>query len=124
MKTYTLYLSLLVSMLYGCKLLQKNRKDNDEPSVNSTIDIKKTKIFGDKAIITGRLLEMVTKEPQVGATVFLIDSKGSLFGCTSNLNGEFEIKNIPTGKYQLEVKHMDLNQLNTPLEIIAGKNMN
>lgn len=120
MKTYSFYLSLLVVMLFSCKTLQKNRINKDVPSENSIINIKKTPIFGDKAIVTGQILDIVTNEPQFYATVSLTNSQGNTIGCYSNENGEFEFKNLPTGEYKLSVKSMGLNELNTPLKIIAG----
>ncbi|MGR6088041.1 MAG: carboxypeptidase-like regulatory domain-containing protein [Arcticibacter sp.] len=120
MKTYSLYLLLIIATLYGCKTLQKTIIDKEENDTNSVINIKKTQIFGDKAIVTGQILDIVTNEPKFYATVSLTDNQGKTIGCYSNENGEFEITNIQTGEYQLSVRSMELNELNTPLKIVAG----
>lgn len=120
MKNYILYLSFLFAIMYSCKTLQKTMIDKDEDDTNSVINIKATQIFGDKAIVTGRILDIVTNEPKFYSTVSLTDNQGKKIGCYSNENGEFEITNIQTGEYQLSVRSMDLNELNTPLKIVAG----
>ncbi len=53
------------------------------------------------ATLKGIVTDVSSNEPLVGATVML---KGTKFGAATGLDGSFEIKNVPTGKYELEVR--------------------
>jgi len=55
--------------------------------------------------IKGKIINIETKEELPFANIILLNSnRDSLqFGVTSELNGEFSIKNIPSGNYQLKV---------------------
>lgn len=53
-----------------------------------------------RGAITGRVLDKVTKEPVVGATVKVV---GTELGAVADVNGKFTIQNIPVGTYQVKV---------------------
>lgn len=54
----------------------------------------------DKGQIVGTLVDSETGEPLIGANVFL---ENTMIGAASDLNGNFEIKKIPPGTYNLVV---------------------
>jgi len=51
--------------------------------------------------IAGRVIDKETKEPLIGANVFI---EGSSVGAATDLNGEFFIINIPPGNYLLNIQ--------------------
>ncbi len=53
----------------------------------------------DTGEITGTVTDAATKEPVLGANIFI---EGTDLGAASDLNGEFIIKNIPVGTYNLK----------------------
>jgi hypothetical protein len=53
--------------------------------------------------ISGRVLDLKTKEPMVGANVIL---EGTLFGAATDESGRFKILNVPTGKYTLKITYI------------------
>ncbi|MFQ5754327.1 MAG: carboxypeptidase-like regulatory domain-containing protein, partial [bacterium] len=53
-----------------------------------------------KGRIIGRLVDAETGEPLIGANVFLEDT---MIGAASDLNGKFDIKSVPPGKYNLMI---------------------
>ncbi|MDZ7766248.1 MAG: TonB-dependent receptor [Melioribacteraceae bacterium] len=48
--------------------------------------------------ITGKVVDKVTQQPIPGVNIIVVDTQ---FGAASGLEGEFEIKNIPTGNYSV-----------------------
>lgn len=52
-----------------------------------------------KGIIKGKVFNADTKEPLIGANVLVMKTN---FGAMTDLNGEFSVKNIPVGNYNLE----------------------
>jgi len=57
--------------------------------------------------IEGKITDKITGEPLTGANVFLL---GTAFGSATDLNGDFEIKNIPTGEYRLRASYLGYKQ--------------
>ena len=69
--------------------------------------------------IKGKVLDAVTGEPVIGATVTLKDTK---FSTIVNLDGSYSFKNIPPGKYDLKVKHVGYEKSKEKdIEIKAGQ---
>lgn len=48
--------------------------------------------------VFGKVVDSATSEELIGANIFL---EGTTIGAASDLNGNFIIKNIPSGKYTL-----------------------
>ncbi len=65
--------------------------------------------FSFAGVIKGRVSDFKTGEPLTGAFVRLLNTK---FNTTVNLDGSFILKNIPSGKYELEVKLIGYKQSN------------
>ncbi|MGQ9863164.1 MAG: TonB-dependent receptor [Bacteroidia bacterium] len=57
-------------------------------------------VWAQKASLTGRVIDKATKEPLVGATVFIM---GTYKGTYTNENGEFLISEITPGDYNIRV---------------------
>ncbi|MGP8329185.1 MAG: carboxypeptidase-like regulatory domain-containing protein [Methanosarcinaceae archaeon] len=57
----------------------------------------------EKAGLQGTVIDWKTKEPIFGANVFLVNTT---LGAAANQNGEYLIKNIPPGNYELMVSMM------------------
>lgn len=54
--------------------------------------------FGQKGLVTGLVDDGTTTIPFVSVVL-----KGTTFGAAANENGEFELKNVPYGSYQLQI---------------------
>ena len=67
--------------------------------------------------IKGLVMDEKTKEPLVGATVSLINTK---FGTNVGLDGSYEIKNIPSGNYSVLVRFMGYKTLQKNVNITSG----
>ena len=52
-------------------------------------------------ILNGRIYDKQTKEPLYGATIYISDLK---VGTITDTAGHFELKNITSGKYLIEIK--------------------
>lgn len=53
--------------------------------------------------ITGKILDKKSKEPLVGATVLIENTK---MGTTTNIDGNFQIKNLSPGEYTLKISYV------------------
>ena len=49
-------------------------------------------------IIYGRVIDKVTKQPLTGANILVLNTN---YGSSTDVNGKFEIDNLPPGEYQL-----------------------
>ncbi|MCA2004968.1 MAG: carboxypeptidase-like regulatory domain-containing protein, partial [Ignavibacterium sp.] len=69
--------------------------------------------------ITGSVLDAVTKQPLVGANVFLI---GTNYGSATDINGRYSIKNIPADMYQVRASVIGYTQrVKTDVMVQPGK---
>jgi len=60
-----------------------------------------TSLFSqDKGNIEGRIIDAKTKDPLPGVNIVL---KGTYYGAATDFNGDFSIKNITSGTYNLEI---------------------
>jgi len=64
--------------------------------------------FKDNIILFGRILDKITNEPLVGANVTLIDYK---LGAATDIYGNYLIKYIPPGTYNIEVRFIGYQDL-------------
>lgn len=58
------------------------------------------KNFSGKNKITGKVIDAKSKEPLIGANILI---NGSNIGTATNLNGEFEIHDIPTAEFSISI---------------------
>src|SRR4030042_1849497 len=57
-------------------------------------------------IIDGKVIDKITKEPLPGVNVIVV---GTNTGAATDINGEFEIKNLDLGTYQIRVSMIGFN---------------
>ncbi len=69
--------------------------------------------------IKGKVIDSKTKQPLVGANVMV---KETTFGAATDMDGYFEIKNVPENIYKLSVKFIGYNEHIEPdVRVIRGK---
>lgn len=69
----------------------------------------------------GKVTDASTKEPLVGATVYISDLKATT---TTNENGEFTFKNIPLkGKFLVEVRYIGYKTSSQQIDLAATNNI-
>ncbi|MDA9594439.1 carboxypeptidase-like regulatory domain-containing protein [bacterium] len=60
-------------------------------------------LFGQKASITGSVVDSLTKDFLIGANVYIV---GTSLGSSTNNEGSFILKNINTGSYKLKISYI------------------
>lgn len=74
------------------------------------------------ATFKGKVIDAATKEPLVGATVYISDLKSTT---VTNANGEFNFTNIPTkGKFLLEVRYVGYKTTSQIIDLASVQNLN
>jgi hypothetical protein len=69
--------------------------------------------------LAGRILEEGTNEPLTGVNVFI---RGTSFGAASDLDGNYNIRNIRPGEYAVEFTYVGFERvLHTAIRITAGQ---
>lgn len=58
-----------------------------------------TAILGQTGMIKGNIIDSITKDPLIGATILV---EGLSIGAISDENGDFTINQVPSGSYQLK----------------------
>lgn len=66
---------------------------------------------GMKGIISGKVIDGVSKEPIPGVNVLIV---GSSFGASTNIDGEFKISNLDIGNYQVRVSSVGYKTIIRP----------
>lgn len=66
------------------------------------------------AILKGQINDIETGEPLIGATILL---KNTRIATTSGLDGSFQIKNIPSDEYQVQVSYISYKTYITKVKI-------
>ena len=73
---------------------------------------------GDNVTIYGKVVDKLTQQPLPGANVLIINTN---YGASTDLNGKFEINNIPSGEYQLRASNIGYRSLiKTDVMIMSG----
>jgi TonB-linked SusC/RagA family outer membrane protein len=70
--------------------------------------------------ISGRVVDAETGAPLPGTNVFL---KGTDFGSATDLNGFYEIKNVPLGDYTLSSSFVGYEEMTREITVIAGEEL-
>jgi outer membrane receptor protein involved in Fe transport len=68
----------------------------------------------DLGSIKGKVTESDSKLPVVGANVII---KGTMLGTITDINGEFQFKEIHTGKFELVVSFIGFQSFTSPVEV-------
>lgn len=69
-------------------------------------------------IITGNVVDAVTKSPIIGANVLVV---GTDFGAATDINGKFTISNLPSNTYQIRVSSIGYTIV-TKTDIVVNPN--
>lgn len=89
-----------------------------EENCAGKITIESSSILeGDAARITGRVFDLESSETIIGATVNLKKDGALVMGCTTDMDGKFEIKNVEPGIYEIAVRAIGFNDYTKVIEI-------
>ncbi len=77
-------------------------------------------ISASRASIEGVVVESETGTPLPGANVFI---KGTSLGTATDLNGKYELKMVPPGKYTLVVRYIGYKEEELPVRLNPGQRM-
>lgn len=69
--------------------------------------------------IKGKIVDSFSQEPIAGATVVIINSNPVL-GTTSDIDGNFIIKNVPIGRYDLKISYLGYETVIKPEVIVTS----
>ncbi len=83
------------------------KKHNVIILIFSILIIHATSLFGQTGSIKGVITDKKTKETIIGANVYL---EGTTIGSTTNLDGQYEIRNIKPGVYTIIVSFISYKQ--------------
>jgi TonB-linked SusC/RagA family outer membrane protein len=78
---------------------------------------KKSKV---KYKVTGVIMNSVTNEPLIGASIYI---KGSYYGGTSNADGVYNLQ-LPADNYVLVASYIGFETIEKPIELIGDLNLN
>ena len=74
------------------------------------------------AEVTGKITDAETQQPLVGATIYISDLKAVT---TSNVNGEFTLKNVPAkGKFLVEVRYIGYKTASKQIDLANNTPLN
>ncbi|MGB0885493.1 MAG: TonB-dependent receptor [Chitinophagales bacterium] len=73
--------------------------------INEQIVLRKSHLINLKSNIKGRVLDVETKAPIVGANIILLNHE-PFTGTASDIDGYFGLKNLPIGRYSLQVNSL------------------
>ncbi|HTR82427.1 MAG TPA: TonB-dependent receptor [Bacteroidota bacterium] len=68
--------------------------------------------------LTGAVTDKSNDEALIGANIFL---EGTSLGISTDLDGNYSIKNIPPGSYTVRVSYIGYKTIETPIEVKAGE---
>jgi len=74
--------------------------------------------FAQKGGISGKVIDNETKEPLVGASVIIQNSNA---GTVTDLEGNYVIKNVAAGEYDLAIKYMGYNDITQKIVVADGQ---
>ncbi|MEM9822640.1 MAG: TonB-dependent receptor [Bacteroidota bacterium] len=73
--------------------------------------------------IRGTVIDKDSKMPLIGASVW-IQSQRRSYGTSTDIMGQFELKNVPIGRHQINAAYLGYEPISLPeLKVISGKEM-
>lgn len=74
-----------------------------------------------KQTVRGKVVDVDSKNPLIGANIYLLDSAG-IMGTSTDINGEFALEQVPIGRRSFEITYIgyESNQVNN-ISVISGK---
>lgn len=69
--------------------------------------------------VRGRVLDLDTKSPLIGASIFIMNSQPPL-GAVTDVKGEFRIDNVPVGRYSLKISYMGYEEKTMPNQLVTS----
>ena len=72
--------------------------------------------------VRGRVVDEVSSTPLIGVNVIIKSQGPALLGASTDMDGNFEIKNVPLGRHALQVSYLGYEeQLVSNIIVTAGK---
>ena len=71
--------------------------------------------------IRGKVVDIDTKTPLIGAKVKILNSTDKLYAAACNYNGDYTIYNVPIGKHELEFSFMSYSSKVVTVIVNSGK---
>ena len=94
------------------------RRENNQIVVKSGIKPARKNIRKvDDGVVQGRVIDGLTAEPLVGASVYL---KDIFIGSATDLNGKFVLNNIPEGRQVLVVSYLGYDTYEQEISVVSG----
>ncbi len=101
MKTPFALFLILISGIYGCKLKKQSRQPDELKY--ATINIQSKPNGDNTSTVTGHIKNLTDGEPIEFARVTFINDDGTTSSSESDLDGNFQLKNLITGNYRIRV---------------------
>ena len=78
-------------------------------------------LFAQTQTVRGKVFDSETDYPLIGVKLSIQVNQTDLLRVLSNADGEFEIKNVPIGKYSLEATYALYNPKSSTIEVGSGR---
>ena len=75
-----------------------------------------TSLYSQSINLTGKITDSQTDDPLIGANVVL-SGNGLSTGAATDINGEYYIKDVPLGSYQIKITYIGYSDFNSNLEV-------
>ena len=75
-----------------------------------------TSLYSQSIHLTGKITDSQTDDPLIGANVVL-SGNGLSTGAATDINGEYYIKDVPLGSYQIKITYIGYSDFNSNLEV-------
>lgn len=115
MKTPFALFLILISGIYGCKLKKQSRQPDELKY--ATINIQSKPNGGNTSTVTGHIKNLTDGEPIEFARVIFIKDDGTTSGYETDMNGDFQIKNLTSGQYRIRINKLGFTTLEQPIKI-------
>ena len=77
--------------------------------------------FAQKATLSGKMIDGKSKEALIGATVFVIVQGENAVGAVSDFDGNYEVAEIPAGKYKVVASYVGYASDTTEMTFADGQ---
>ncbi len=80
-------------------------------------------VFSQNAehLITGTVIDKLTRHPLEGANIILVNTKSPQLGSKTDANGQFQIRNVPAGKYTVQVSYLGYTTIILKEQVLSEK---